>query len=57
MVFFIDDFCEFFKDLVKNNYCDWFNDNKKWYEFFVKKFFEVFIVEMLDCICMEDFWV
>lgn len=54
MAFFTDDFCEFFKDLAKNNHRDWFQDNKKRYESSVKKPFEAFIAEMLDRISQED---
>lgn len=54
MAFFTDDFCEFFKDLAKNNNRDWFHDNKKRYESSVKNPFEAFIAEMLDRISRAD---
>lgn len=37
MIYFTKDFIRFFKDLEKNNNTEWFHENKKRYETYVKK--------------------
>lgn len=54
MPYFTEEYIQFFKDLTDNNERDWFHENKKHYEKFVKKPFEQFVLEMIERVQMED---
>ena len=54
MEYFTKEFNDFFKDLSKNNNTEWFHNNKKRYEEFVKEPFEDFVVEMISRLQKED---
>jgi uncharacterized protein (TIGR02453 family) len=54
MSYFTQDFLDFFKELSQNNYKEWFHENKKRYENFVKNPFYEFVQEMIDRIRIED---
>lgn len=47
MIYFEQDFIEFFKELKINNHKDWFHENKKRYENSVKKPFEKFVDDLI----------
>lgn len=51
---FTSDFTSYFKELAANNNREWFHDNKKRYEKFVKEPFKLFVQEMIDRISKDD---
>ena len=48
MAWFEDGFIAFFKELEINNHRDWFHENKKRYQQFVKEPFHDFVAEMIS---------
>jgi len=54
MVYFTEDYLNFFKELAANNDKDWFHGNKKRYELSVKEPFKDFVQEMIDRAAKTD---
>lgn len=54
MAWFEKEFVAFFMELEVNNYKEWFHENKKRYENFVKEPFENFVVEIIKRINKDD---
>ncbi len=48
MVYFEEDFLNFFKELAANNNKDWFDENRKRYENIVREPFKVFVADVID---------
>ena len=46
-MYFQQDFLDFFKELHENNHKQWFDENRKRYETFVKKPFKLFVEAMI----------
>ena len=47
MVYFEEDFLNFFKELAANNNKDWFDENRKRYETIVREPFKVFVADVI----------
>lgn len=54
MAYFKQSFIDFFSELEANNNREWFNDNKKRFEEEVKKPFELFVADVIQCIQKHD---
>lgn len=54
MIFFSQDFLQFFIDLAGNNHKEWFDENRKRYETNVKIPFQLFIKELLNKLSEVD---
>lgn len=48
MVYFEEDFLNFFKELAANNNKDWFDENRKRYENIVREPFKIFVAKVID---------
>ena len=48
MVYFEEDFLEFFKELAANNNKDWFDKNRKRYENIVREPFKIFVADVIN---------
>lgn len=48
MPYFEPQFLDFFKELAANNHKNWFDENRKTYEIYVKNPFSVFIQDLID---------
>lgn len=54
MSYFSKEYLEFFMELAANNNKDWFDANRKRYETYVKKAFEVFVTDLIGEIQKHD---
>ncbi len=54
MTYFTPEFIQFLRELPANNNRDWFQENKKRYEKFVKIPFENFISDLIEALKKED---
>ena len=48
MVYFEEDFLNFFKELAANNNKNWFDENRKRYEIIVREPFKVFVAKVIE---------
>jgi len=48
MVYFKEDFLNFFKELAANNNKDWFDENRKRYETIVREPFKIFVADVIS---------
>ncbi len=54
MVYFTQDYLEFFKELAANNHKDWFDTNRNRYETVVREPFKVFIGDLIKELAVND---
>jgi len=54
MAFFQDEFLKFFIELAPNNHKDWFDQNRKRYENFVKEPFKDFVTQLIAELAKKD---
>ncbi len=54
MIYFEEDFLDFFKQLAANNNKDWFDENRKRYENIVREPFKIFVAEVISEINKDD---
>ena len=54
MVYFTDDFIQFFKELAANNHKEWFDENRKRYETVVKKPFATLVGDLIKEIRKDE---
>lgn len=54
MVYFSNDYLDFFKELAANNHKDWFDANRKRYETVVRDPFKQFISELINVMAKND---
>ncbi len=54
MAHFSKDFNQFFIELAANNHKDWFDDNRKRYEQNIKKPFEVFVIDLIAALAVNE---
>lgn len=54
MAFFQDEFLKFFIELAPNNHKDWFDQNRKRYENFVKEPFKDFVTHLIAQLAQKD---
>lgn len=54
MVYFTNDYLEFFKELAANNNKEWFDKNRKRYENEVREPFKIFVADLIGAMAQDD---